>query len=205
MYGLRCRMQSCSSKGIFCFLFKPKCRVLKMDSFWATDLPNMTTMNRSVLSSLDFLIGKSLSINRKSCQSPGFCPEIFVYIITPICNKKQPFKMKEQFPSERKCPPCLPLQVTFTSSHQKYTGGATQHLQRSQGKQESFSSSEEKPPKGQLWSLLARNVRSRVNRRSRTAQLTVKTNCRLSSINVAPHLCLDWQHPTRREQGRNVP
>lgn len=94
MYGLRCRMQSCSSKGIFCFLFKPKCRVrtLKMDSFWATDLPNMTTMNRSVPSSLDFLIGKSLSINRKSCQSPGFCPEIFVYIITPICNKKTTFQ-----------------------------------------------------------------------------------------------------------------
>lgn len=63
-----------------------------MDSFWDTDLPSMTTMNRSVPSSLDFLIGKSLSVNRKSCQSPSFCPEIFVYIITPICKKKPTFQ-----------------------------------------------------------------------------------------------------------------
>lgn len=35
--------------------------------------------------------------------------------------------MKEQFPSERKRPPCLPLQVTFTSSHQKYPGGGGCH------------------------------------------------------------------------------
>lgn len=57
--------------------------------------------------------------------------------------------MKEQFPSERKCPPCLLLQVTFTSSHQKVIqGGATQHLQLSQGKQESFSAIRRESAKG---------------------------------------------------------
>lgn len=162
-------------------------------------------MNRSVPSSLDFLIGKSLSINRKGCQSPGFCPEIFVYIITPICNKKTTFQDERTISKreEMSSMPATPSDLHLLSP--KIHGGCHPAPPDSQGKQESFSSSEEKPPKGQLWSLLARNVRSRVNRRSRTAQLTVKTNRRLSSINVAPHLCLDWQHPTRREQGRNVP
>lgn len=125
MYGLRCRIQSCPSKGMFCFLFKPKRRVrtLKMDSFWATDLPNMATMNRFVLSPLDFLIGKLLPIMRAltSALKPLFT------LLHPFVIKRQPFKMKEQFPSERKRPPCLPLQVTFTSSHQKVIQGAGCH------------------------------------------------------------------------------
>lgn len=179
-----------------------------MDSFWATDLPSMTTMNRSVPSSLDFLIGKSLSVNRKSCQSPSFCPEIFVYIITPICKKKKTTFQDERTISKREETSSVPATPSdFHLLSPKIPGGggvATQHLQRSQGKQESFSSSEEKPPKGQLWSVLVRNFRSRVSRRSRTAQLTVTTNRRLSSINVAPHLCLDRQHPTRPEQGKKV-
>lgn len=116
--------------------------------------------------------------------------------------------MKEQFPSERKCPPCLPLQVTFTSSHQKVIQGVGCHpaTPALTGQTGVFlgdrKRKRQKDNCGRSW---VKNFRSRVSRRGRIAQLTIKTNRRLSSINVTPLLCLDGDTPPGQSRGEMCP